>query len=134
MHFSFRTQLCSSLSEAFVVLFVVFRAMVQVGLQSDIQNDVVLGQEVGGEHTSGEEMTNEEGANEQHARETDLLTTNDFNPTRFSNQTQQSSFVELELHEDADVDVTPDGMIAMPLAEDVQALIPEDRTKTMHLI
>ena len=80
--------------------------MVQVGLQFDIQNDIVVGQEMGGEHTSGEEIMNEEGANKQHARETDLLTTNDFNSTRFSNQTLQSSFVELELelHEDADVD------------------------------
>ena len=32
--------------------------MVQVGLQSDIQNDIVLGQEMGVEHTSGKEMTN----------------------------------------------------------------------------
>ena len=78
-------------------------------------------------------MTNEEGANEQHARGTDLLTTNDFNPTRFSNKTQQSAFVELELHEDSDVDVTPDGTIVMP-EEDVQALIPEDRTRTMHFL
>ena len=98
--------------------------MVQVGLQSNIQNDVVLAQEMGGEDMNGKEMTNEEGGNEQHTRETDLLTTNDFIPTSFSNQIQQSSFVELP--KDADVDISLDGTIAMP-QEDVQALIPVGR-------
>ena len=89
----------------------------------------MLAEEMGCKEMSGKEMTNKAEANEQHTPGTDLLTRNNSSPTCFSNQIQQSSFVELP--KDADVDITPDGTIVIP-QEDVQALIPEGRS--MRLI